>query len=97
MIPVTKADSQIDLFDHDYKPLNEKDKKNWQACKYLGVPIHGQQCLSARLTHRLPVSDDPVKYDGAPAAVQILGRRLEEEKLLSVAQRVVEALRKYRG
>lgn len=72
VIPVTKADSKIDLFDHNYEPLNEKDKKNWQAY-------------------------DPVKYDGAPAAVQILGRRLEEEKLLSVAQRVVEALQKYRG
>ena len=37
VIPVTSADSKIDLFDHHYKPLNEKDKKNWQACKYLGV------------------------------------------------------------
>ena len=40
--------------------------------------------------------DDPEKYDGAPAAVQILGRRLEEEKLFAVAGRVVEALERYR-
>ena len=36
--------------------------------------------------------DDPEKYDGAPAAVQILGRRFDEEKLLSIAQLVVDAL-----
>ena len=41
--------------------------------------------------------NDPVKYDGAPASVQIPGRRLEEEKLLSVAQIVVEALAKCCG
>lgn len=40
-------------------------------------------------------ADDPVKYDGAPASVQIIGRRLEEEKLLSVAKVVVEALWKH--
>lgn len=36
--------------------------------------------------------DDPEIYDGAPAAVQILGRRFEEEKILSIAQLVVDAV-----
>ena len=40
--------------------------------------------------------DDPEKYDAAPAAVQILGRRLEEEKLLSIAQIVIDALNEFR-
>lgn len=70
VIPVTNANRKIDVFDHDYTPLNDKDKKNWLAY-------------------------DAEKYDGAPASVQILGRRLDEEKLLSVAQVVVEALEKY--
>ncbi|KAL8657680.1 MAG: hypothetical protein Q9226_001672 [Calogaya cf. arnoldii] len=37
---------------------------------------------------------DAEAYDGAPAAVQLLGRRLEEEKLLEIADLVVDALKK---
>ena len=33
VIPVTKADKSIDLFDHDYEPLNDDDRKNWEACE----------------------------------------------------------------
>lgn len=33
VIPVTTADKTIDVFDDDYKPLNDVDKKNWLACK----------------------------------------------------------------
>ncbi|KAI1138637.1 amidase [Hypoxylon sp. FL0543] len=39
---------------------------------------------------------DPDTYHGAPASIQIMGRRLDEEKLLGVAQRVAEALEKYK-
>ncbi|KAL5336520.1 amidase signature domain-containing protein [Aspergillus crustosus] len=38
---------------------------------------------------------DPEKYHGAPAAVQLIGPRLDEERLLSLAQLVVEALNDY--
>lgn len=37
--------------------------------------------------------DEPAAYHGAPAAVLVVGRRLCEEKLLSLAQVVVDALR----
>ena len=33
VIPVTRADQEIDLRDDSYKPLNEKDRMNWEACK----------------------------------------------------------------
>lgn len=33
VIPVSKADKAIDLADPDYKPLNDLDAKNWQACR----------------------------------------------------------------
>ena len=33
VIPVTTANSQIDAFDHYYKPMSEKDRKNWLSCK----------------------------------------------------------------
>ncbi|OJD30133.1 general amidase [Diplodia corticola] len=39
---------------------------------------------------------DPDLYHGAPASIQILGRRHEEQKLLSVAQAVVDALKKHK-
>lgn len=37
------------------------------------------------------ILDDAEKYDGGPAAIQLLGRRFEEEKLLAIARVVVEA------
>ena len=33
VIPVTKADKRVDKFDAKYQPLNEQDRKNWEACK----------------------------------------------------------------
>lgn len=33
VIPVTRADQEIDLRDSLYEPLNETDLKNWEACK----------------------------------------------------------------
>ncbi|KAL4965147.1 amidase signature domain-containing protein [Aspergillus stella-maris] len=39
---------------------------------------------------------DPERYHGAPAAVQLIGRRLDEERLLSLAQIVVKALDDYK-
>jgi amidase len=32
VIPVTKADQNVDKADPDYKPLNDVDAKNWNAC-----------------------------------------------------------------
>ncbi|KAL2826072.1 amidase signature domain-containing protein [Aspergillus cavernicola] len=43
------------------------------------------------------MSYDPDKHHGAPAAVQLIGRRLDEERLLSLAQVVVESLNDYRS
>jgi amidase len=35
---------------------------------------------------------DPEAYHGAPVGLQVMGRRLEEEKMLSVAETIVNAL-----
>ncbi|KAH8719523.1 amidase signature domain-containing protein [Phaeosphaeriaceae sp. PMI808] len=40
---------------------------------------------------------DAEVYDGAPAAIQIVGKQHDEEHLLSLAQLVVGALEKYKG
>ncbi|KAL8962306.1 MAG: hypothetical protein Q9193_001273 [Seirophora villosa] len=42
VIPVTRADKSIDVFDHAYQPLNEVDRKNWEAYDpdtYDGAPV----------------------------------------------------------
>ena len=36
--------------------------------------------------------DDPHVFHGAPVAVQLMGRRLEEEKVLAIAEEVSQCL-----
>jgi amidase len=43
--------------------------------------------------HVLTCEDDAVAVHGMPISLQITGRRLQEEKVLAVTQRVLEALR----
>ena len=33
VVPVTRADKSIDVFDHDYRLLSESDRMNWLACQ----------------------------------------------------------------
>jgi Asp-tRNA(Asn)/Glu-tRNA(Gln) amidotransferase A subunit family amidase len=40
------------------------------------------------------VIDDPEIFDGAHVSVQLVGRRLQEEKMIALAEYVGEALRK---
>lgn len=50
VIPVTKADKSIDLFDNDYAPLNEVDKMNWESYDpetYDGAPV-GLQIVACK-------------------------------------------------
>lgn len=38
------------------------------------------------------ISDDPNIVDGAPCAIQVAGRRLQDEELLGAAQVIAEVL-----
>jgi amidase len=40
VIPATKADKDIDVFDKSYQPSNEIDQKNWEACTVIISPLH---------------------------------------------------------
>lgn len=42
--------------------------------------------LSQLLFHADPCVDDAESYDGAPVGVQLVGRRLQEEKMLTIAE-----------
>lgn len=37
VIPVTKADKEVDVIDDAYQPSNELDRENWMACKPTGL------------------------------------------------------------
>ena len=45
----------------------------------------------SRITNAL--TDDPEAYNGAPAGVQLVGRRLEEEKILTLADYISQEMR----
>jgi len=86
VLPVTRADKDVDKFDSSYSPLNDLDAKNWNACKsYLRYqPIY--------FTKSLVYIDDPEVYDGAPVGLQIVGRKFEEEKIWAIGKIVYEIL-----
>lgn len=53
VIPVTKADKSIDLFDNDYAPLNEVDRMNWESCKSTSrIPFGSSTCFSLANANR---------------------------------------------
>jgi amidase len=38
------------------------------------------------------LADDPEAYHGAPVAVQVIGRRLTEEKVMAIAEEIGKVL-----
>ena len=40
------------------------------------------------------ITDDPATFDGAHIGVQIIGRRLQEEKVLALAEHISNAIHK---
>jgi amidase len=91
VIPVTKADKSVDTVDATYKPINDLDRKNWDACKY----SHRWNWLVRHTANENATSaDDPEIYDGAPVGIQIVARKFEEEKVLAIAKIVYAALLK---
>lgn len=88
VIPVTRADKSVDVFDYGYQPLNEVDRKNWEACK----PILAIPSVVLRYTN-LNFEDDADTYDGAPVGLQIVARKWEEEKVWAIAKILDTALK----
>ena len=90
VIPITKADKSIDLFDNDYAPLNGVDERNWQSCKSIcRIPSRSNNFSLTNVNRQ----DDPETYDGAPVGLQIVARKHEEEKVWAIAKIVDCALK----
>ena len=53
VIPVTTASKDIDAFDESYEPLNDVNRKNWEACECNFIVI--AVCLILRTLQRNPL------------------------------------------
>jgi len=85
VVPVTTVDKKVDLKEQGFKALDEQDKSIQDDCKCArrsgGSCLKGEWCANTS-------ADDPEIYDGAHVSVQLVGRRLQEEKMIAVAELV---------
>ena len=85
IVPVTTVDKGVDVKEEGYKALDEQDKSIQDDCKCAwrsgGSRLIEEWCANVSV-------DDPEIYDGAHVSVQLVGRRLQEEKMIAVAELV---------
>lgn len=84
VVPVTFADKNLDKKNERFKPMNDMDKQVQEECKF-------SECPRSR-TATDKITDDAEAYHGAPVAVQIVGRRLTEEKIMAIAEEIGKLL-----
>ena len=84
VIPITTADKEVDIINKDFKPLNHIDKRVSGLCKYCRI-----RCFALSLIYW---PDDAAIYDGAHVSIQLIGRRLQEEKVLALAEYLGDAI-----
>jgi amidase len=99
IVPVTTADKNLDVKDASFRAANPIDQQTMDTCKF---SYRFERKRAARLLSRgclltLWALDDADVYDGAPVCVQIMGRRLQEEKVLAIAEHVAEEVRRAGG
>lgn len=76
------ADKEIDLLSPHQESLSDLDAEVQSKC----------QLKPSSFIHVLTYKDDAVAVHGMPVSLQLTGRRLQEEKVLAMTQRVLEAL-----
>lgn len=94
VVPVTFADKGIDTKKGDFQPLTDIDKEVQAECtlrllrSHCGsVHVFMRNCLG-KTDHSRPEIDDPEAYHCAPVAIQVIGRRLTEEKVMAIAEEI---------
>lgn len=88
--PVTNVDAGIDSRDAAFQPLDERDREIQDDCKFaerdeLLLRLICGTVWCGVLANSMIV-DDPDLYAGAHVSLQVVGRRLQEEKILAVAE-----------
>lgn len=87
-IPVTHADKRVDVPQTGVESRGQKDREIQSQCEY------ALQQLKVNITYTV---DDAETYHGAPVGVQLVGRRLQEEKMLGLAEYISEGLGDSKG
>lgn len=90
-LPVTTADQDVDLADPSFKPVSETDRKVAQTCESSKLGFLGSRCGPRMMADGN--IDDPEIYHGSHVSVQLVGRRLQEEKVLAVTEYVAGVLK----
>lgn len=69
-------------------PLSDVDSLVQSECKFLN---HESTAWNI-ITNRASVLDNPSVIHGMPVSLQLVGRRLEEEKVIMMGEVILEAL-----
>lgn len=102
-LPVTVVDKNVDIFEANYQPRNSTDEANWKSCEspFLLFLYFLPEIESSPTCHVFPADhrfilllDDAEIFDGAHVSVQVVARRLQEEKVLTLTEIIANALNK---
>lgn len=85
IIPVTAVDKAVDHSDTSLTYLHDMDRAAQPECK--SMPI-----LPFRIRLTPTLIDNPKLHHGSPVGIQLLGRRYSEEKLITLAEYIMEIL-----
>ena len=92
VVPVTNVDKNVDKRAEGFKAVDETDQKSQDACELIANSFILYTSVCGYADVRV-FTDDPDIYDGAHVSVQLVGRRLQEEKMIALAKYVGDALR----
>lgn len=85
VVPVTFADKGVDRKVQGYEALNKIDGVVQNDCEFSLYACYRYLLTCLFL-------DDPEAYHGAPVAVQVIGRRLTEERTMAIAEEIGKLL-----
>lgn len=88
VLPVTRVDQRLDVRRERSEFLGAMDREVYESCKC---------CSPSRIFWALGLTrmvvDDPKMHEGSPVGIQVVGRNLEDEAVLALAEIVDEALK----
>lgn len=87
VVPVTFADKAVDKKPSDFKPLTDMDATVHAECRF------APSLYMLGLGTDTDSVDDPEAYHGAPVAVQVIGRRFTEERIMAIAEELGRLLK----
>lgn len=87
VFPVAKSDKNVDRPDK-YKPMSGADLDHWALCKNFGSP-NGDALADLKLQYK---TDSPEKFEKLPIALQLVGRRFEDEKVLGILDYITRSI-----